>query len=316
MISLSCVCSNVTVTLKQKQIVTPQIKWLNPMTGMGKLAFKYNSMTHSTQISKWSLVRCNCCGTDCALISDGEVIVNPIMKESETLRKNLTFSNSFNLYVDLQATKSKPQTAQSSYVGSLSLSAVRDPTEKELLGIKQKRVEQLFQEKERKIREFVMEQEELYESERRNVNLEFDAIKSRLESVSTEPPKITMTPNTLPKSKSGGDIFDMDEDFDIDEDTKETNPTNSAIQEHTSPQFARACPVDSKRATQHMSPIQSPYESPTGVFTSNAQHIKQSQHVKIKDDFPSTFKEYTISSLTRTETLPVSSSFIGAKYQF
>ncbi|BFU25836.1 hypothetical protein EHI8A_089120 [Entamoeba histolytica HM-1:IMSS-B] len=312
MLPFSCVCSNVSIQLTLKQIQIPPLKWINPITGTGKITIKYTSFTHTTQISKWSCVRCNSCGTDCCLLCDGEIIINPILKDVIRLREKLTYSHTFGIYVDLQLIKSRPTTGQNSYVGSLSIGSVRDPIEKELITIKQKRVEQLFQEKERKIREFVMEQEEAYEAERRLISNELDAIKTKLENVQDEIPKITITPVKVPKTKSSSGIFDMDEDFDVDEDfDNSTQITDSTTQNH----------IDQKQTHQGFNTISSPTDSDDGdqsssdIFTSNAQHIKRSKPMKLKDDFPSTFKEYTINSMTNTDELPVSSSFVG-KYQF
>ena len=97
----------------------------------------------------------------------------------------------------------------------------------------------------------------------------------------------------------------MDEDID-----NSTQITDSSTQNQ----------IDQKQTHQIFNTISSPTDSdgdqsPSDVFTSNAQNIKRSKPMKLKDDFPSTFKEYTISSMTNTDELPVSSSFVG-KYQF
>ncbi|KAL7720157.1 Uncharacterized protein QTN25_002674 [Entamoeba marina] len=312
MSTLSCFCSNVSITTTKKTFPIPQLKWENPFTGSGKVVCKYTALTHSSQVLNWSFLHCDCCGVDVCLINGNDIIVNPELTKIPLNREKLTYSQTYGLYVDLTNVQSRPSTSQSNIVNSLSLGSInRDPVEKELLSIKQQRIDRLFQEKEQRIREFVMEQEEAYETERRQVGIECDAIRSNIDThIHEEIPKITVTPNkqniknhlviyliwmkisvvyddiTSGYSKS----FNVQGNDDLD---------NSPIE---------------PRLTKSFFETTSSFEEP---FVSKAQNIKKVNKKPTKYDFPSTFKEYTINSITNSsEALPISSSYVTNKSQF
>ena len=48
-----------------------------------------------------------------------------------------------------------------------------------------------------------------------------------------------------------------------------------------------------------------------GSFSSSAQAITNAKPLKVKKEFPSTFKEYTMNSMTNEDELPVSGSFVS-----
>lgn len=275
MLSFACTCGNVTLSIEPKQLQSPAVRWSNPVMGVGKMTIKYNTLTVNTQVGKWTLVKCNCCSVECCLISRGDVIVNPVLKDTTTARERLTYSQTFGLYVDLQGLKSRPTTAQNSYVGATSIGSARDQADKELIPVRQKKVELLYQEKERRIREFVMEQEEAYEAERQQINNELEAIKFKLENVHDELPKINITPSKTKSTKSSNDIFDMDEDID---DTVTLMEPVEATDEDTE---------ESKQKEEEEEDCMK-----NDIFTSAALNIHKTEPVKLKDDFPSTFKEY------------------------
>ena len=208
----SCLCSNVTVDVTRGPVTPVHSLWTAPIEGTGTVSIKYHELTTTTIVDKWSLIRCGCCKRDCCMILGTEVVVNPLFEQTDELRKSMTHFATYDLYVD---TKEHPvlPAAPAAYAPS-TLTINRDPVEKVLIPIKQRRIEELFQEKERRIRAFVLEQEELYETERRQVLFEYETLRSTMEVFyRNEVPKLTTTPNkTTVRPKD--EIFDMDEDYD------------------------------------------------------------------------------------------------------
>ncbi|KAL7713552.1 Uncharacterized protein QTN25_008930 [Entamoeba marina] len=296
MSTLSCFCSNVSITTTKKTFPIPQLKWENPFTGSGKVVCKYTALTHSSQVLNWSFLHCDCCGVDVCLINGNDIIVNPELTKIPLNREKLTYSQTYGLYVDLTNVQSRPSTSQSNIVNSLSLGSInRDP---------------IISRKEQRIREFVMEQEEAYETERRQVGIECDAIRSNIDThIHEEIPKITVTPNKQNIKKSLGDIFDMDEDF-CDDDITSGYSKSFNVQGNDDLDNS---PIE-PRFTKSFFETTSSFEEP---FVSKAQNIKKVNKKPTKYDFPSTFKEYTINSITNSgEALPISSSYVTNKSQF
>lgn len=394
MLSYQCICSNITFQVNPSEIEIPSNQWENPIIGTGKIEVKYNSFITTTQIGKWSLVHCNSCNHNGCLLSDGEIVINPEFKQTQELRSKLTFSKTFNLYVDLKPLQNNSMNTdgnivqnnsnnnsignnqnsfrrQNSFVNSLSLGNVVDPVEKELMKIKQKRVEQLFQEKERKIKQFMMEQDEIYENERKLISIELEAIRLQLENNSVDLPNLNMNSMREKKLKESNDIFDMDEDFDIspnnnninnnfnrnqneftfgqfendemkdemkneyqqddlDEMMKSTKLTFDSPHEFDSDEIETIDDLSSNgnsSKTSKMNEIKtstfdfdsdsddsdndSLNEMRMGSFSTSAQAIVNAKPLKVKKEFPSTFKEYTMNSLTNNDELPVSGSFVS-----
>lgn len=381
MISYQCICSNITFQIKPNKIETPQLRWQNPIIGHGKMEIKYNSFITTNPLGKWSLVHCNSCNQNVCLISENELIINPECKDIHQLRSKLSYSKTFDLYVDLKSIQSNNTilSNHASYVGSLSMGNINDPIEKELVTIKQKRIELLFQEKERKVRQFMIEQEEIYENERRLISEELNAIRLKLDNISLDLPKVTVTPIKQKRLKASNELFDMDEDFDDNngdlvnngdfddfmpkEDFTIRQLRKSGDEGVFGGRFADDDNMDELEKTMKMPKLT--FDSPNefdemdefetinnlhttnknnnlnnnnnkyqtnqfdfdnseseendesdsfeiGSFSSSAQAIANAKPLKVKKEFPSTFKEYTMNSLnTNEDELPVSGSFVS-----
>ncbi|ELP95104.1 hypothetical protein EIN_254580 [Entamoeba invadens IP1] len=233
-----CVCGNISVSLKSMcqdsdlQMQHIFTEWANPICSTeGSITTQYNDLKkvlENTPQRRFNSLWCELCGIEVCKYQQTStpqmrttVIVNPLLRESTATRKlqNLMYSETFGLYI--QQSEVDDATTSSSHNSS--------QIDRLLSQKKQEYIDGLFEAKEKRVREFVMQQEDEFENKRMEVKKEFLMLKKQCErkalKESTEhfnpsntwyvdPKHQSILPESTP-TNTMGDVFFFEEDDDV-----------------------------------------------------------------------------------------------------
>ncbi|ELP85407.1 hypothetical protein EIN_086890 [Entamoeba invadens IP1] len=197
----TCVCGNISVITKKiceesDLKYQEQSEWKMPICSQQALVtVKYPELQKDTSLTQnVSMLSCTLCGTEVCqhthfkMFKEASVKVNPLLRNVDSLRKNMIYSETFGVWIEISDTENS----------DYKMNAV----DKEILRKEKETIEELFEEKERKVREFVMQQEDLFEEQRREIKNQFlmlkkqCAVKSEVHSASC--PSSPLPQNNIP----------------------------------------------------------------------------------------------------------------------
>ncbi|EMS11892.1 hypothetical protein KM1_178080 [Entamoeba histolytica HM-3:IMSS] len=179
-----CICCNVSINVKSVceqtdlALNSVPLNWINPIyTTTGIIQIRYQQLTNistTSTLKPFSLIHCNLCNTDvCCYIprpsclTETYVIINPILRSIKDLREDMVYSKAYDLYIN------------NSEIQDTSSWCCNDPIERMLYQKSQDYIDALFEEKERKVREFVLKQEEIFEEQRREAKNQYLMLKKQ-----------------------------------------------------------------------------------------------------------------------------------------
>ena len=180
--SFECPCGNCTIIIKSicdfEDLIIKQIpfEWENPIySDSSIIQTKYKEFRKIESIENeqtYKIYHCTLCNLNicCFIPQNNEKIetysiINPLLRKTKEIRKKLIFSESYNLWIENNEIDENMSTWPSN-----------DSVEKMLFQKKQEIIDNLFEEKERKVREFVMEQEDLFELKRQEVKKHYSLL--------------------------------------------------------------------------------------------------------------------------------------------
>ncbi|EDR24252.1 hypothetical protein EDI_306210 [Entamoeba dispar SAW760] len=206
-----CVCGNVSISVKSVGEQTDlalnsvPLNWVNPIyTTTGVIQIKYQQLKNISTNSKlkpFSLIHCNLCNTDvCCYIprssylTETYVIINPSLRNIKDLREDMIYSKAYDLYIN-----------NFEIQDNISW-CCNDPIERTLYQKSQDYIDALFEEKERKVREFVLKQEEIFEEQRREARNQYLMLKKQCSERHIISSSSTFNSSTPTKTQSGSEL--------------------------------------------------------------------------------------------------------------
>lgn len=217
---------------------------------------------------QFMLLHCSMCNMDvCCFIPSANpnngvcIIVNPELKDAEEHRRGMVYSETYGLWLENGEVKEDD-----------SVYPVSDTTERMFFQKRQETIDALFEEKERRIREFVMMQEDIFEEKRREVKHQYSLIKQQYDKNVRAAPSTKQdcsVPVVVPVS---GPV--------------ETGSENDTVSEHDGVFFFDEEDDDSNRVFQKQAALRKS-QSDMRIFHPN----------RLDEVFPSTFEEYTLDRL-------------------
>ncbi|KAL7718335.1 Uncharacterized protein QTN25_004265 [Entamoeba marina] len=211
--TLACTCNNITVTIKNK---IDSVSFANPWDNA---IFSNESYVDIKFLQFASLEQRDClhykclnCMDDVCCVKGHEIAVNPLLKDIK--RTNRKYSEAFGLYLqNEQENKEEIDPA----IGKI------------LADKKQKYLDALFKSKEERIREFILQQEEIFDEQRRVLQEEYQMVKSEFSKYKKQIPeksineedhqkkikRVKTYDSLFPVQKPrGSEVFEFDEEMD------------------------------------------------------------------------------------------------------
>ncbi|BFU22577.1 hypothetical protein CL6EHI_044800 [Entamoeba histolytica] len=295
---IECPCKNVSISVirNEENIKNPfECENVKEIIN-GTITSKYNFLIQTRNNENWTILKCLHCKCDiCASERDDPKTII-IFKYNENVLKDGRFSQTYGIVL-------KHHSIEEGFVG--------DEERREIAKIRQRKIDELYKEKERKIAEYVKKIEERYESDKEVVEEEE---KDMLCACSVEE---TFVEQQEEESYFNLDVENPFGEVPIKEDGTFVGVTAKQSIDKRTPRRLSNQVIDIKKATDKVEFI-----GLMGLTQKKADSIRISRSLTtegkdeeeegINDNFPSTFQEYT---LTRKETneVPMSSSHMSCK---
>ncbi|EMD47045.1 hypothetical protein KM1_027620 [Entamoeba histolytica HM-3:IMSS] len=172
----ACLCGNITLRVKEesKSVSIPlPSEWESPiLVNECSIDMQYFQMVSIRQTSCCLVYKCLNCGDDVCCIKGKEGIINRNLEQNEERRKGYSLSKTFGIYI-----KNRTNIEENDEGNGVNKSIkIDEQLDKQLLLKKQKKIDELFKIKEQKIREFVLEQEDLFDCQRQTIQEEYNNI--------------------------------------------------------------------------------------------------------------------------------------------
>ncbi|ELP91875.1 hypothetical protein EIN_398050 [Entamoeba invadens IP1] len=180
--SVECLCGNISISFREPPptfivSVKDPFEWEDPhpITSFS-VDMTYFQMVSIRQTATCLIYKCLNCGDDCCCVKGNEGVLNKELFNNENRRKDMKYSETFKVYTLDKESESKDKNAQ-------VIDKLDEQLERILMNKKQEKIDVLFKEKERKIREFVNSQEELFEAQRSIVNSEYETVRNDFKEI-------------------------------------------------------------------------------------------------------------------------------------